>query len=115
MKPFKFSKKKREYVKWGKNVTEVRTLHQNADDTGKKPDIEVEADAATAGGVYSNLAAVTHTETEFVLDFLCMQPGRPKAKVGARVLSSPAHVKRLCAALRGNIKRYEARFGPIKS
>ena len=114
MKPFKFSKKKREYIKWGKNVTEVRTIPETTLGAGHTVPLQVDMDGDAAQGVYANLAAVTHTETEFILDFLFLQPDRPKAKVRTRVISSPLHTKRLCAALLENLKKYEARFGPIK-
>jgi hypothetical protein len=114
MKPFKFSKKKREYIKWSKNVTEVRTIPEAPRDAGQTAPLQMDMDGGGAQGIYANLAAVTHTETEFVLDFLFLQPDRPKARVGTRVISSPVHTKRLCAALRENLKVYEARFGPVK-
>ena len=114
MKPFKFSKKNREYIKWSKNLTEVRIIPQTKTNTGPVAQLQVDMDDNTAQGVYANAAAVTHTETEFVLDFMFLQPNQPKARVGTRVISSPVHTRRLCAALRENIKNYEARFGPVK-
>ena len=77
--------------------------------------VQIEIDDATAQGTYANLALLSHTETEFILDFIFIQPQAPKAKVRARVLSSPAHTKRLLAALQENIQRYEEKFGPIKT
>ncbi len=115
MKPFKFSKKKREYIKWSKNVTEVRTITGTTQDAGHTVPLQVDADGDAAQGIYANLAAVTHTETEFVLDFLFLPHDRPKAKVRTRVISSPVHTKRLCAVLLENLKKYEARFGPVKT
>ena len=117
MKPFKFSKKNREYIKWGKNTTEVR-IASKAAHTGTGPaQLQVEIDEVAAQGLYSNVAFATHTETEFVLDFLFLMPNQdqPRAKVRARIISSPAHTKRLAAALRENLKQYEARFAPIKT
>lgn len=76
--------------------------------------IQIEIDDATAQGIYANLALMAHTETEFVLDFIYIQPQTPKAKVRARILSNPAHTKRLLMALQENIQRYEEKFGPIK-
>lgn len=75
--------------------------------------LQIEIDDATARGTYTNLALITHTETEFVLDFLFVQPQAPKAKVLARVVSSPVHAKRFLWALKDNLEKYEARFGPI--
>jgi hypothetical protein len=114
MKPFKFSKKNREYIKWDKNTKQVRIFPKTTHTGGAAAQLQIEMDAAAAQGLYSNTAAVTHTETEFVLDFLFLMPGQYKARIGARVISTPLHTKRLGAALRENIKQYEARFGPIK-
>lgn len=114
MKPSKFSNKNREYIKWGKNTKEVR-IFPKASHSGPAPaSLQVEMDAETAQGVYSNLASVSHTETEFALDFLFLMPGQARARVRSRVISTPLHTKRLGAALRENIQRYEDRFGPIK-
>ncbi len=77
--------------------------------------VKIEIDDETSQGVYSNLALLTHTETEFVLDFIYIQPQAPKAKVRARILTSPAHTKLLLAALQDNIKRFENKFGVIKT
>ncbi len=84
----------------------------------KKPvenQLQIDLDETTAQGVYANLAFITHNETEFVLDFIFVQPQQPKAKVRARVISSPAHTKRFLEALQENIKKYEQKFGPIKA
>jgi len=78
-------------------------------------ELAIEIDDATAVGVYSNLALVSHSETEFVVDFIFHTPQPPKAKVRARVVTSPLHMKRLLAALQDNVAKYEARFGPIKN
>jgi hypothetical protein len=77
--------------------------------------IQIEIDDVMAQGAYANLAMIAHTETEFVIDFVYAQAQAPKAKVRARILSSPAHTKRLLLALEENVKRYEARFGAIKA
>ncbi|TAJ98637.1 MAG: DUF3467 domain-containing protein [Candidatus Manganitrophaceae bacterium] len=76
--------------------------------------VQVEIDDATSQGVYTNLALLTHSETEFVMDFIYIQPQAPKAKVRSRIITSPAHAKRFLAALQENIQRYEQRFGTIK-
>lgn len=115
MKPFKFSKKKREYIKWSKNVTEVRTVTGTTQPAMNAAPIQIDTDTGAAQGVYSNLAAVIHTETEFVLDFLFLQPDRSKARVRTRLISGPVHTKRLCAALSENLRKYEDRFGTIKT
>jgi hypothetical protein len=76
--------------------------------------LEIQLDEEMAQGVYANLAAVNHTDAEFVLDFIFVQPHAPRAKVRSRVVTSPRHARRLLAALEENIRRYEQRFGPIE-
>ena len=85
-----------------------------AEQEEKKHEIQIEIDDQTAQGVYSNLAMIGHSETEFVLDFIFVQPRVNKAKVRSRIITSPAHMKRLLLALEDNIKKYEERFGTIK-
>lgn len=63
---------------------------------------------------YSNLAIITHSPSEFVLDFAQMAPGYPKPSVRSRVIMTPDHAKRLLAALSENIKKYESQFGEIR-
>ena len=76
--------------------------------------INIELDEEIAEGVYANLAMIAHSNSEFVVDFIRLMPGVPKAKVKSRVILSPAHAKRLLGALKDNIERYEKDFGPIK-
>lgn len=75
--------------------------------------IEIALDDETAQGVYSNLALINHSENEFIIDFIFVQPQQPKAKVRARVITSPRHIKRFAMALNENISKYESRFGTI--
>lgn len=75
--------------------------------------LQVEIDEQTARGIYTNLALITHSETEILLDFLFLQPQTPKAKVLARLVTSPIHAKRLLWALKDNVEKYEARYGTI--
>ncbi|MCX5778516.1 MAG: DUF3467 domain-containing protein [Elusimicrobia bacterium] len=79
----------------------------------KKNEVQIEIDELVAQGAYANLAMISHSEGEFVLDFIFLQPQTPKAKVRSRVITSPAHAKRIIAALQDNIAKYEARFGTI--
>lgn len=79
----------------------------------KAPEIKIEIDDETAKGTYTNLAFISHSETEFVLDFTFLQPNSPKAKVLTRIITSPTHAKRFLAALQDNIAKHEARFGAI--
>ena len=80
----------------------------------EKKHLSIEIDEVTAQGIYSNLAFITHTEQEFVIDFMFLSPQQPKAKVRSRIITSPKHAKRFIGALMENLKKYEARFGSIK-
>ncbi len=80
---------------------------------GRKVNIEIQLDEAMAQGAYVNLAMVNHTETEFILDFIYVQPQQPKAKVRSRLITSPKHTKRLLEALKDNVAKFEKRFGVI--
>lgn len=80
---------------------------------GKHVRLQIQIDDDIAQGMYINLALVNHTETEFTIDAMYVQPQQPKAKVRARLISSPQHTKRLLKALDENVRRYEDRFGEI--
>lgn len=75
--------------------------------------LNIELPEDIAEGVYSNLAIISHSPQEFVIDFVRVMPGLPKAKVKSRVVVTPEHAKRLMKALLDNVKKYEAQFGPI--
>jgi len=79
----------------------------------KPPQLQIEVDEQTAQGIYVNLAMITHNETEFIFDFIYVQPQAPKAKVRARVITSPIHAKRFLKALEDNLKKYETNFGQL--
>jgi hypothetical protein len=81
---------------------------------GIEPQIHIDIDEVTAQGAYSNLVLINHNENEFVLDFAYLQPAQPRARVRARVISSPRHTKRLLRALEINLQKYEERFGKIE-
>ncbi len=76
--------------------------------------INIELSEEIAEGVYANLAMIAHSNSEFVIDFIRLMPGVPKAKVKSRIVVTPEHAKRLLHALEDNIDKYEATFGPIK-
>jgi hypothetical protein len=76
--------------------------------------INVELGEKEAEGIYSNLAIITHSPAEFVIDFTRILPGVPKAKVFARIVMTPQHTKLLHNALKDNIEKYEGKFGEIK-
>ena len=75
--------------------------------------LQIEIDPATANGAFVNMALVNHTETEFTLDLIYVQPQAPKAVVRARVITTPKHMKRLLAAIQDNLAKYEGRFGTV--
>ena len=85
-----------------------------SDPNTKEIKLEIQLDEETAQGVYVNLAAVNHNDSEFVFDFIFVQPQAPRAKVRSRVITSPRHAKRLLLALQDNLARYEAAFGAIE-
>lgn len=76
--------------------------------------INIELGEKEAEGIYSNLAIISHSNAEFVIDFTRVLPGVPKAKVYSRVIMSPIHAKMLVRALNENVKRFENQFGEIK-
>jgi len=76
--------------------------------------INIELGEKEAEGIYSNLAIITHSPAEFVIDFTRVLPGVPKAKVHARIVMTPQHTKMLFNALHDNIDKFEKKFGDIK-
>jgi hypothetical protein len=76
--------------------------------------LNIELSEEMAEGVYSNLAMIAHSNSEFVMDFIRMMPGVPKAKVKARIVMTPEHAVRFLNALKENIDRFEDTFGEIK-
>ncbi|NER12302.1 DUF3467 domain-containing protein [Leptobacterium flavescens] len=84
------------------------------DNTKQQGQINIELDENTAEGTYSNLAIINHSVSEFVVDFISMMPGTPKAKVKSRIILTPQHAKRFLKALNDNINRFESAHGEIK-
>jgi len=78
----------------------------------EKQRLDIQVDPAVAGGTYSNLAVITHSAEEFVVDFAQTMPGAP-ARVVSRVIMTPVNAKRFLAALKDNIAKYEGTFGEI--
>lgn len=76
--------------------------------------LNIEIAEEVAEGQYANLAIITHSHAEFVIDFVNVMPGTPKSKVKSRIILTPQHAKRFMKALTENITRYEAANGPIK-
>jgi hypothetical protein len=77
--------------------------------------LNIELNEEVAQGIYSNLAIITHSTSEFVLDFVRIMPGVPKANVKSRIILTPEHAKRLLMALQDNLKKFESIHGPIKN
>ena len=83
-------------------------------DSKKKKEINIELDQETAQGTYSNLAIINHSVSEFVVDFINIMPGSPKAKVRSRIILTPQHAKLFVKALNDNVQRFENAHGEIK-
>lgn len=84
-----------------------------AENNQQQQQLNIELNEEVAQGVYSNLAVITHSPAEFVVDFIRVMPGVPKAKVQSRIILTPQHAKRLMRALADNISKYEAQHGKI--
>lgn len=82
--------------------------------TDQKVELDVELNEEVAQGTYANLAIISHSASEFVLDFVRMMPGMPKAQVKSRIILTPEHAKRLLLSLQENIGRYESMLGTIE-
>lgn len=78
-----------------------------------QPQLNIELNEDVAQGVYSNLAIITHSPAEFVVDFIRVMPGVPKAKVQSRIILTPQHAKRLMRAIQENVNKYESQHGKI--
>lgn len=84
------------------------------ENNNKPGQLQVDLPQDVAQGEYANFAIITHSSSDFVLDFARILPGVPKATVKSRVVLAPEHAKRLLMALQDNIVRYEKAFGPIR-
>lgn len=80
----------------------------------KPGQINIELDEKVAEGIYSNLAIINHSVSEFVIDFVSIMPGTPKSKVKSRIILTPQHAKRLLKALGDNVSKFEKNHGEIK-
>lgn len=85
------------------------------DEKKQNQKLNVELKEDVAQGTYSNFAIITHSTSEFVLDFVRIMPGIPKAEVKSRIILTPEHAKRLAAALQDNVDKYESLHGKIKT
>lgn len=85
-----------------------------AEEKAKQNQLNIELDESVADGTYANLAIINHSVSEFVVDFVNVMPGTPKAKVKSRIILTPQHAKRFMKALAENINRFEKAHGEIK-
>ena len=85
-----------------------------SEDQNKEGPLNIELDETIADGTYSNLAIINHSVSEFIVDFINVMPGVPKAKVKSRIILTPQHAKRLTKALADNVQRFEEAHGEIK-
>jgi hypothetical protein len=91
-----------------------RAMAEDKKNKDNKGQINIELDEKVAEGIYSNLAIINHSVSEFVVDFVSIMPGIPKNKVKSRIILTPQHAKRLLKALGENVKRFENAHGEIK-
>ena len=84
-----------------------------AEESKKQKQVNIELPEDIAEGLYSNLAIISHSHSEFVVDFIRMMPNVPKAKVKSRIVLTPLHAKRLLSALNENVVKYEKQYGKI--
>ncbi len=98
------------------NYLNIQIIMAKRKDIQDEPEqqINIELSEEMAEGVYANLAMIAHSNTEFVIDFIRLMPGVPKAKVKSRVILTPEHAQRLLTALQDNIAKYEDNFGSIR-
>src|SRR3954467_50789 len=83
------------------------------DENANQQQLNIELNEDVASGIYSNFAVITHSASEFVVDFIQVMPGVPKARVKSRIILTPQHAKRLMKALKENITRFESANGAI--
>jgi len=89
-------------------------MNNNDNNKNQQQGLQIELPQEVAQGQYANFAIITHSSSDFVLDFARVLPGLPKSQVKSRVIMAPEHAKRLLGALQENIMRYEREFGQIK-
>ncbi len=95
-------------------IFKTTTVNTMPDNTHPQPTLNIELPEDVAEGIYSNLAIISHSNAEFVVDFIRLMPNVPKARVKSRIILTPQHAKRLLYALKDNIHKYEMQFGKIE-
>jgi hypothetical protein len=93
-------------------ITHQTTMEQQPQQ--KTNNLSIEISEEMARGKYANFAIISHSPSEFILDFACVLPAMPKAPVQSRIVLAPEHAKRLASALQDNIAKYESTHGEIK-
>ncbi len=101
------------FVESGTRLLNKFKRHINMEEQ-KNPQVQIGLTPEVGVGVYSNLALITHSNTDFVLDFACILPGLGQPQVRSRVIMAPEHAKRLLQALQENVYKYEQTFGKIE-
>lgn len=106
----------RSRFRWTSERPMIKNMSEEKEPKSKaaQNQINIELTEEIAEGIYSNLAMIAHSNSEFVIDFIRLMPGVPKAKVKSRIVITPEHAKRFLLALKDNIDKYEAAFGAIK-
>lgn len=100
-------------VKWNENVSLAHKRKIMSEQQQPNNQLNIEISEEVAEGQYANLAIITHSHAEFVVDFVNVMPGTPKSKVKSRIILTPQHAKRLLNALNDNIEKFEAANGRI--
>ena len=89
-------------------------MEENKNNQQQQNQFQMGISPEVAEGTYSNLALITHSSSDFILDFACALPGMPAPQIKSRVIMAPEHAKRLLQALQSNVYNYEQTFGKIK-
>ena len=87
---------------------------ENNEQAQNENQLNIELNEEVAEGTYANLAIITHSHQEFIIDFIRVLPNMPRAKVKSRIILTPGHAKRLLSALQDNVRKYEQANGTIK-
>ena len=98
-----------------KKESDLSETPKNSDFSETPKNIEIQLSEDLAQGVFANLAIINHTDSEFVLDFVYLQPNTSKGKVRSRVIMTPSHLKQFLLALQDNFTKFEARQGLVKT
>ena len=117
--PNKISSKKQQKIIWYSprlfvSLHKIKILKSMNENKNEQQGLQLELPQDVAQGEYANFAIITHSSSDFIVDFARVMPGLPKAQVKSRVILAPEHAKRLLGALQENIMRYEKEFGPIR-